>query len=220
MTHPSLAEDEEALARYADDLSVRIRAVLGTWVVGSIRRVAEDQGIALDDTVARRAAQAADRCIADIGTRVSDLLAQDIDAQSANPLQVLRDAVRYPSGVLHQLGARPVPRDRFAVEAFPDDVKPVVGSVRPGLSGIGSVLFRDEESLLDKAEDARGFHRDVITPYKGRLEQWYVEHQGLSTYMALIALTLWVVGFPESRVVWRIFLSLPQPPEALAVLRS
>lgn len=122
------------------------------------------------------------------------------------------------SGQMSLIGPRPLTRDTF--EAFPDDVKPVVGSVRPGLSGIGSVIFRDEESLLDAAEDARAFHRDVITPYKGRLEQWYVSHQGLTTYIALIVLTLWVVAFPESRIVWRVFPSLPQPPDDLAVLRS
>jgi hypothetical protein len=49
-------------------------------------------------------------------------------------------------------------------------------------------------------------------PYKGQLEEWYVRHQSITTYLALIALTVWVVLNPRSGIVWRIFPDLPPRP--------
>jgi hypothetical protein len=53
---------------------------------------------------------------------VRALLEADIDAQRANPLDVLRSLVPYPTAVLGSAGARPVARDEFAARNFPDDV--------------------------------------------------------------------------------------------------
>jgi len=55
----------------------------------------------------------------------------------------------------------------------------------------------------------------VIMPYKGRLEEWYVAHQSLATYLACIFATAWVVVFPHSRVVWNLFPGVPSPPVGL-----
>lgn len=120
-------------------------------------------------------------------------------------------------GDMSLIGPRPLTRNTF--EAFPAELQPIISSVRPGLSGLGSVIFRDEEEILRDRHNPREFHREVITPYKGALEHWYVQHKGLATYFALIGLTLWVVFFSESRLVWRVFPSLPHPPEALSMVR-
>jgi hypothetical protein len=53
-------------------------------------------------------------------------------------------------------------------------------------------------------------------PYKGLLEEWYVAHQGLWTYLAAIFVTAWVVVFPDSRLAWRVFPDLPPVPAELA----
>ena len=88
--------------------------------------------------------------------------------------------------------------------------------VRPGLSGIGSIVFRDEEELMHASAEPERFYDDVIMPYKGRLEEWYVAHRGLRTYLLSIFTTAWVVLFPSSRLAWRLFPDLPPPPQALA----
>ena len=48
-------------------------------------------------------------------------------------------------------------------------------NVKPGLTGIGSIIFRDEESIISavKDEDPHEFYKRVIAPYKGELEMWY-----------------------------------------------
>jgi lipopolysaccharide/colanic/teichoic acid biosynthesis glycosyltransferase len=112
------------------------------------------------------------------------------------------------------VGPRPQTRRCFA--AFPPVSQSEIVKVRPGLSGIGSIVFRDEEELMHASREPERFYDDVIMPYKGRLEEWYVSHQGIRTYVLTIFITAWVVAFPKSRLVWRLFPGLPAPPAALA----
>jgi hypothetical protein len=83
------------------------------------------------------------------------------------------------------------------------------------LSGVGSVAFRAEERMMGDAENADRLYDEVIMPYKGRLEEWYVANRGLRNYFLLIFVTAWVVVFPKSQILWRIFKDLPEPPEVL-----
>jgi lipopolysaccharide/colanic/teichoic acid biosynthesis glycosyltransferase len=110
----------------------------------------------------------------------------------------------------------PRPQTQRCFDAFTAASQAAIVQVRPGLSGIGSIIFRDEENLLHGQADSVQFYDDVIAPYKGALEEWYVKHQGLWTYLTLIGLTVWVVMFPQSGLVWRIFGSLPKPSVELA----
>jgi len=88
--------------------------------------------------------------------------------------------------------------------------------VRPGLSGIGAIYFRDEENLLHKAQgDMIGFCDDVISPYKGRLEAWWVKNRSLKNYFLLIVLTVWVIVFPKSTLLVTLLKDLPPPPQEL-----
>ncbi len=109
----------------------------------------------------------------------------------------------------------PRPQAERCFYAFPPDVQSEITKVRPGLSGIGSIVFRDEEELLHGARDQLAFYDRVIAPYKGALEKWYIENQGIATYFLLIFTTAWVVVFPTSRMVWSLFRDLPQPPAEL-----
>lgn len=113
----------------------------------------------------------------------------------------------------------PRPQTRRCFDAFPERSQSWIIKVRPGLSGIGSIIFRGEEELLHQHADSLRYYDEVIAPYKGLLEEWYVAHQGLRTYLACIFVTAWVVVFPSSKLAWRIFGELPAPPPELAMLR-
>jgi lipopolysaccharide/colanic/teichoic acid biosynthesis glycosyltransferase len=118
-------------------------------------------------------------------------------------------------GDMSVIGPRPQTERCFL--AFPKNSQDAIVQVKPGLSGIGSIVFRDEESILDNPEiDRLNFYDEVIAPYKGELEQWYVKHHNLYTYFMLIGLTVWVVLFSDSKVYKSIFKDLPTPPESLA----
>lgn len=116
-------------------------------------------------------------------------------------------------GDMSVIGPRPQTRRCFS--AFPADVQAEIIKVRPGLSGVGSIVFRDEEEMMDAAADPNRLYDEVIMPYKGKLEAWYVQHQGLYTYVACIFLTVWAIIFPKSRAVWQVFRGLPEPEREL-----
>ena len=110
----------------------------------------------------------------------------------------------------------PRPQTQRCFEAFPAESQRVIATVRPGLTGIGSIVFRDEEELMSASYNAERFYDDVIMPYKGRLEEWYVAHRSIGTYLKSIFVTAWVVVVPSSRIVWTLFESLPAPPPELS----
>jgi len=117
-------------------------------------------------------------------------------------------------GDMSIIGPRPQTQRCFL--AFPDTSQEAIKQVKPGLSGIGSIVFRGEEEILDDPTiDRLKFYDDIIAPYKGELEQWYVKHQNLYTYFMLIGLTVWIVLFSDSKVYKSIFKDLPEPPKEL-----
>jgi lipopolysaccharide/colanic/teichoic acid biosynthesis glycosyltransferase len=117
-------------------------------------------------------------------------------------------------GDMSVIGPRPQTNRCFL--AFPKSSQDAIVQVKPGLSGMGSIVFRNEEDMLHDHEiDRLQFYDDIIAPYKGELEQWHVEHHNLYTYFMLIGLTVWVVIFPDSTVYNKIFPDLPKAPEEL-----
>jgi len=112
----------------------------------------------------------------------------------------------------------PRPQDRLGFNAFNKDEQDTIIQVRPGLSGIGSIFFRDEEEMMERAnvEDKKRFYIDSISPYKGKIEAWYVEYQTISIYFTLIYLTLYAVISSNNKIDFsKIFKEFPSPPNDL-----
>lgn len=109
----------------------------------------------------------------------------------------------------------PRPQTQRCFDAFPARSQAEIIKVRPGLSGIGSIVFRGEEELMHANADPDHFYDHVIMPYKGLLEEWFVANQNLITYLQCILLTAWVVLRPQSRVIWSALPNLPLPPAEL-----
>ena len=113
-------------------------------------------------------------------------------------------------GHMSVIGPRPLTAQTF--RAYSPHTQSVVVQVRPGLSGIGSIVFRGEEDILDGASSAVEFYENIIAPYKGTLEEWYVKNQGIYTYFIAIFVTIWVVSVSRSNLTWKVFKGLPVPP--------
>ena len=109
----------------------------------------------------------------------------------------------------------PRPQTERCFKAFPLQSQREIKKVRPGLSGIGSIVFRSEENMMTESSDPEHFYDQVIMPYKGLLEVWYVKNMSLGVYWKCIFTTFLVVLMPQSDIVWRIFKDLPLPPENL-----
>lgn len=115
-------------------------------------------------------------------------------------------------GDMSVVGPRPVMQKSF--EAYPEEVKEVIYKVKPGLTGIGSLVFRDEEELITDVKNRGGdtwdFYKNTIYPHKGKLEMWYQQHQSFWVDLKIIFATAWSVIRPESNIadVW--FSNLPK----------
>lgn len=111
------------------------------------------------------------------------------------------------------------PRPQMDVDfyKFPEDIQEKIYNVHPGITGIGSIIFRDEERLISLAVgDKHQFYKDYIAPYKGALEIWYQQHVSFMTDLKIVFLTAWVIVSPESDLVYKAFKDLPPRPEELA----
>jgi lipopolysaccharide/colanic/teichoic acid biosynthesis glycosyltransferase len=118
-------------------------------------------------------------------------------------------------GDMSFVGPRPQVPKHFDI--YSEQVKTELKKISPGLTGIGSIFFRDEESILEKNAQLsyeECYHK-VIAPYKGELELWYVKNRSIRLYLMLIFLTAWVVLFPETKLHLKFFKSLPPPPREL-----
>ena len=120
-------------------------------------------------------------------------------------------------GSMSIIGYRPLVKSQFDMYSPP--IREKLGTIKPGLSGIGSVFFIDEDQLL--ALSPLGYDEcfeKVITPYKGALEAWYTENRTVANYFKLIILTVVVVISPKSSIVNRVFKNLPEPSKELKEL--
>lgn len=114
-------------------------------------------------------------------------------------------------GDMSIVGPRPLVDKTFV--CYPEHVKPVINNAKPGLTGIGSVVFRDEEQLLsDTKMPLEEYYRIHIAPYKGELELWYLDHISFYTDFMLIFLTAWAIIAPKSKLVFKVFKDLPEKP--------
>jgi len=110
------------------------------------------------------------------------------------------------------------PRPQMMVDflAYPAHVQKKIYDSKPGITGIGSVVFRDEERLISNAgQDPKQFYKEHIAPYKGALELWYLEHKNLWVDFKLLVLTFWVIIFPKEIQIERWFNDLPPKPDSL-----
>lgn len=116
-------------------------------------------------------------------------------------------------GEMSIVGPRPMVPDTFA--KYDNNAKSFLNTLRPGLTGIGSIIFRDEERLLENSNDARDFYDNHIIPFKSKLEIWYVKNQSFTLYIKCIIITAWVVIFPNSSLHLNFLDDLPETPENL-----
>ncbi len=113
-------------------------------------------------------------------------------------------------GDMSFVGPRPLMPVSF--EQYTPEVQAVVYQSRPGITGIGSVVFRDEEKMVtESGMDPKEYYQKHIFPLKGALEQWYQRKKGFYTDFMLLFLTAWAIFFPHSRLPWHLFRDLPKP---------
>jgi lipopolysaccharide/colanic/teichoic acid biosynthesis glycosyltransferase len=117
-------------------------------------------------------------------------------------------------GDISLVGPRPMIPRLFA--EYPAEAQRDLVTVRPGLTGIGSIVFRDEERFLSGIDEPRRFYREHIIPYKSNLEQWYIQQRSITMYFQIIMVTALALFRPQMRLAWRVWPKLPKLPEVLS----
>jgi lipopolysaccharide/colanic/teichoic acid biosynthesis glycosyltransferase len=112
-------------------------------------------------------------------------------------------------GDMSVVGPRPLTPRTFAM--YPENVQREISDLQPGLTGIGSIVFRDEEAILASSPKPKmDCFREDIAPYKGTLELWYKERRGFALDLLLIALTVAAVASPRSSLHTKVLRDLPR----------
>ena len=115
-------------------------------------------------------------------------------------------------GDMSVVGPRPVMKASF--EAYPSKIQEVIYNVKPGLTGIGSIIFRDEEDLISNIKNDGGdiwdFYKNTIYPFKGEVEIWYQNNKSFFLDIKLIFITLWVIFSTNSKIYEKLFEDLPK----------
>ena len=109
----------------------------------------------------------------------------------------------------------PRPLTSQAFRAYSETTQRLITQVWPGLSRVGFIIFRGEKQIIHGASAFVDFYANVITPYKGALEEWFVSKKSLYIYFLAIFVTVWAVLISCTKIAWWFFKDLPEPPTEL-----
>lgn len=111
-------------------------------------------------------------------------------------------------GDMTMVGPRPLTKDIFNM--YDSKTKKILTKVKPGLTGVASIFFRDEEIFFLKKHDIK-LYKKLITPYKAKLEKWFVKNKNLKIYFVCILITLIIIFFDIKNPLKLFFNDLPKP---------
>jgi lipopolysaccharide/colanic/teichoic acid biosynthesis glycosyltransferase len=117
-------------------------------------------------------------------------------------------------GDMSLVGPRPLTPRNF--DYYSEDIKEAIITMKPGLTGMGSIVFRDEEIIFrDSQKSHEKCYREDIAPYKGALEKWYKNNRSVWIDLKIIFITVWCVLFSGSKVYTKTFNGLPKCEEGI-----
>ena len=117
-------------------------------------------------------------------------------------------------GDMSIVGPRPQSSRNFS--AYSEDTQKTIMLVSPGLTGLGSIFFSNEEAMLTENVNHNKFYDTVIMPYKGQLEIWYVRNATFRIDLTIIYLTARKIIFPKMHLdLSKYFYGVARPPKAL-----
>ncbi len=127
----------------------------------------------------------------------------------ATKINELPQLINILRGDMSFVGPRPLTPKVF--NYYTEEAKSMIVKMKPGLTGVGSIIFRDEESVIGASKLSwEECVKQEIMPRKANAEEWYFKHQGFITDLLLIFITAWVVAFPDSTIMEKVFSDLPK----------
>ena len=102
-------------------------------------------------------------------------------------LDELPQLINVLKGEMSLVGPRP--EVRKYVELYTKEQREVL-SVLPGITDMASIVFRNENELLAKAENPEEFYINQVLPKKIELNFAYIRHRNIKQYLNVILKTL------------------------------
>jgi lipopolysaccharide/colanic/teichoic acid biosynthesis glycosyltransferase len=72
-------------------------------------------------------------------------------------------------------------------------------TLKPGVTGLASIKYRNEEQLLAQQPNPQHYNDEVIWPDKVRINKWYAQNRTLVMDVQIIFYTLFPVSFDVDR---------------------
>ena len=114
-------------------------------------------------------------------------------------------------GDMSIVGPRPLTKETR--DYIPAEILEEIQDVQPGLTGIGSIIFRDEETIIhESGKDYHEFYQQEVAPFKGEVELWYKKHRSLLIDLKIILVTAWVIIFSNGLRLDSLFCDIPHHP--------
>ena len=114
-------------------------------------------------------------------------------------------------GDMSFVGPRPLTKETR--DYIPKEILEKIQDIQPGLTGIGSIIFRDEETIIhESGEGYHEFYQREIAPFKGELELWYKNNRSFLVDLKIIVLTAWAVLFSKTLRLNFLFSNIPRHP--------
>ena len=110
----------------------------------------------------------------------------------------------------------PRPQMKVDFEKFPEVKRDEIYKSKHGITGMGSIVFRDEQKWISNYNgDKHVFYKEKIAPYKTDLELWYLKNQSFLVDLKLILITALVIVFPKLDIINKFFKNVPRKPSHL-----
>ena len=102
-------------------------------------------------------------------------------------------------GEMSIVGPRPLLQKQF--NFYSKQGREKIIQMRPGLTGVASILFRDEEKYFSASDDPETVYRTKISPLKQNLEVWFFHNRSIVLYFKIIFLTALAILFPNLNIM-------------------
>lgn len=122
-------------------------------------------------------------------------------------------------GDMSFVGPRPFTPKHF--NFFSPEQQKVINQLVPGLTGVSAIIFREEEEVFAKSNlDPETCYKQLLSPYKAALENWYLDNKSWFIDIKIILLTAWVIIFKDSLLPYKLLKDLPKKSKELCCITN
>ena len=82
-----------------------------------------------------------------------------------------------------------------------DEANQIILKLKPGITGLASLKYRNEEQILSQQPNPQLYNDEVIWPDKVRINKWYAENRTISMDLQILFYTLFSVSFDVDRFI-------------------